>query len=64
MSRSTEGQDSATRRGRPETLPKRRSDQRKAEVGLRLLRGEHIGDGLAPIQRTCAAGFGDEKPNS
>ena len=40
MSRSTEEQDSARSRGQPEGLPKRWSAQRKAEVVLRLLRGE------------------------
>ena len=44
MSRSTEEQDSAKSRGRPEGLPKRWSAQRKAEVMLRLLRGEGIGE--------------------
>ncbi|MDE2679317.1 MAG: helix-turn-helix domain-containing protein [Gemmatimonadota bacterium] len=44
MSRSTEEQDSARSRGRPEGLPKRWSAQRKAEVVLRLLRGEDIGE--------------------
>ena len=44
MSRSTEEQDSARGRGRPEGLPKRWSAQRKAEVVLRLLRGEDIGE--------------------
>ena len=44
MSRSTEEQDSAKSRGRPEGLPKRWSAQRKAEVVLRLLRGEEIGE--------------------
>ncbi len=40
MSRSTKEQDSAKSRG----LPKRWSAQRKAEVVLRLLRGEDIGE--------------------
>ena len=44
MSRSTAEQDSARSRGRPEGLPKRWSAQRKAEVVLRLLRGEDIGE--------------------
>ena len=44
MSRSTVEQDSAKSRGRPEGLPKRWSAQRKAEVVLRLLRGEDIGE--------------------
>ena len=44
MSRSTEEQDSTKRGGRPEGLPKRWSAQRKAEVVLRLLRGEDIGE--------------------
>ena len=44
MSRSTEEQDRAGSRGRPEDLPKRWSAQRKAEVVLRLLRGEDIGE--------------------
>ena len=42
MSRSTEEQDSAKSRGRPEGLPKRWSARRK--VVLRLLRGEDIGE--------------------
>ncbi len=44
MSRSAKEQDSAKSRGRPEGLPKRWSAQRKAEVVLRLLRGEDIGE--------------------
>ena len=44
MSRSTEEEDSAKSRGGPEGLPKRWSAQRKAEVVLRLLRGEEIGE--------------------
>ena len=44
MSRSTEEQDSARSCGRPEGLPKRWSAQRKAEVVLRLLRGEDLGE--------------------
>ncbi len=44
MSRSTEERDSTKSRGRPEGLPKRWSAQRKAEVVLRLLRGEDIGE--------------------
>ena len=44
MSRSTERQDGAGRLGRPAGLSKRWSAQRKAEVVLRLLRGEDIGE--------------------
>ena len=44
MSRSTEEQDSEKSRGRPEGLPKRWSAQRKAEVVIRLLRGEDVGE--------------------
>ncbi len=44
MSRSAEEQDRAESRGRPEGLPKRWSARRKAEVVLRLLRGEDIGE--------------------
>ena len=44
MSRSTKEQDSAKSRGRLGGLPKRWSAQRKAEVVLRLLRGEDIGE--------------------
>ena len=44
MSRSTEGQDRAGRFGKPAGLPKRWSAQRKAEVVLRLLRGEDVGE--------------------
>ena len=44
MSRSTGERDSTKSRGRPEGLPKRWSAQRKAEVVLRLLRGEDIGE--------------------
>ena len=44
MSRSTEEQVSEKSRGRPEGLPKRWSAQRKAEVVIRLLRGEDIGE--------------------
>ena len=44
MSRRTEEQDSERGRGRPKGLPKRWSAQRKAEVVLRLLRGEDIGE--------------------
>ncbi len=44
MSRSTKEQDLAKSRGQPEGLPKRWSAQRKAEVVLRLLRGEDIGE--------------------
>ena len=43
MSRSTEEQDLAKSGGGPEGLPKRWSAKRKAEVVLRLLRGEDIG---------------------
>ncbi len=44
MSRSTNEQDGAGGLGRPAGLPKRWSAQRKAEVVLRLLRGEDIGE--------------------
>ena len=44
MSRRSEEQDLARSRGRPEGLPKRWSAQRKAEVVLRLLRGEGLAD--------------------
>ena len=44
MSGSTEQQDSARSRERPEGVPKRWSTQRKAVVVLRLLRGEDIGE--------------------
>ena len=45
MSRRSEEQDQARSRvGRPKALPKRWSAQRKAEVVLRLLRGEDIGE--------------------
>ncbi len=44
MSGSTKEQDSAKSLGRPEGLPKRWSSQRKAEVVLRLLPGEDIGE--------------------
>ena len=44
MSRRSEEQNQARSRGQPEGLPKRWSAQRKAEVVLRLLRGEDIGD--------------------
>ena len=44
MSRRSEEQDQARSRGRPKGLPKRWSTQRKAEVVLRLLRGENIGE--------------------
>ena len=44
MSRSTEEQDGAGRLGRPAGLPKRWSARRKAEVVLRRLRGEDIGE--------------------
>ena len=44
MSRSTEGQNGAGRLGRSAGLPKRWSARRKAEVVVRLLRGEDIGE--------------------
>ena len=44
MSRRTEEQDLARSGGRPEGLPKRWSARRKAEVVLRLLGGEDIGE--------------------
>ena len=44
MSRRSEEQDQARSCGRPKALPKRWSAQRKAEVVLRLLRGEDIGE--------------------
>ena len=44
MSRSTEEQDQARSCGRPKALPKRWSAQRKAEVVIRLPRGEDIGE--------------------
>ena len=44
MSRSTDEQDGAGSLGRPAGLPKLWSAQRKAEVVLRLLRGEDIGE--------------------
>lgn len=44
MSRSTDEQDGAGRLGRSAGLPKRWSARRKAEVVLRLLRGEDIGE--------------------
>ena len=44
MSRRSEEQDQARSRGRRKALPKRWSAQRKAEVVLRLLRGEDIGE--------------------
>ena len=44
MSRRTEEQDLARNRGGPQGLPKRWSARRKAEVVLRLLRGEDIGE--------------------
>ena len=44
MSRRSEEQDLASSHGRPEGLPKRWSAQRKAEVVMRLLRGEDIGE--------------------
>ena len=44
MSRSTEEQDWTKSSGRSEDLPKRWSAQRKAEVVLRLLRGEDMGE--------------------
>ena len=45
MLQSAEEQDSTRNRGRPEGSPKRRGAQRKAEVVLRLLQGEDIGEG-------------------
>ena len=57
MSRSTEEQDSAKSRGRPEGLPKRWSAQRKTEVVLRLPRGEEIGE-FEPGGSGCTAGAG------
>ena len=42
MSQSTEEQDRTGSFGRPASLPKRWSARRKAEVVLRLLRGEDI----------------------
>ena len=56
MSRSTEEQDQASSRRRPEGLPKRWSAQQKAEVVLRLLRGEDIGEAELLEKR----GYGDE----
>ena len=50
MSRSTEERDSARSRGRPEGLPKRWSARREAEVVLRLLRGEDIGEASREIR--------------
>ena len=44
MSRRSEEQDQTSSRGGPKGLPKRWSAQRKAEVVLRLLRGEDIGE--------------------
>ena len=44
MSRRSEEQDQARSRGRPKAQPKRWSAQRKAEVVLRLPRGEDIGE--------------------
>ena len=44
MSRSTEGQNGAGRLGRSAGLPKRWSARRKAEVVVRLLWGEDIGE--------------------
>ena len=44
MSRSAEKQDRGKSRGWPEGVPKRWSARRKAEVVLRLLRGEDIGE--------------------
>ena len=44
MSRSTDEQDGAGGLGRPAGLPKRWSARRKAEMVLRLLRGEDIGE--------------------
>ena len=57
MSRRSEEQVLARSRGRPETLPKRWSAQRKAEVVLRLLRGKHIGEVSREVRgRTAGAG--------
>ena len=53
MSRSAKEQDSAKSRSQPEGLPKRWSAQRKAEVVLRLLRGEDD----HPWARTARAGI-------
>ena len=53
MSRSTEGQDGVGRLGRRAGLPKRWSARRKAEVVLRLLRGEDIGE-VSPEIRVAA----------
>ena len=44
MSRSVEGRNGVDRLGRPAGLPKRWSALRKAEVVVRLLRGEDIGE--------------------
>ena len=50
MSRSTQEQDSASSHGRAEGLSKRWSARRNAEVVLRLLRGDDIGEvGLATV---------------
>ena len=54
MSRRLEEQDLASSRGRPEGLPKRWSAQRKAEVVLRLLRGEDIGEVSREVRVTPA----------
>ena len=57
MSRSTEEQDGAGRLGRPTGPPKRKSARRKAEVVVRLLRGEDIGEVSREI-RVAPAGAG------
>ena len=44
MSRSTHGQDKAGRLRGPADLPKQWSVRRRAEVVLRLLQGEDIGE--------------------
>ena len=56
MSRSAREQDLAKSRGRPESLPKRWSAQRKAEVVLRLLRGEDIGEVSREIRVRARSG--------
>ena len=52
MSRRAEERDSTRSRGRPEGLPKRWSARRKADVVLRLLRGEDIGEVSREIRVT------------
>ena len=47
---SRKEQDLASSHGRPEGLPKRWSAHRKAEVVLRLLRGEEIGEVSREVQ--------------